>query len=198
MDMNRFGYLIVICLAACGGGTSASDAGGTDGGGADSGNTGNTGGGPSFGQSFLSGVSLTECNDTGDTGNDITIDFSAADYTVVSLASVNCAPCIEETKVLAAEIITPFASKNVAVYQTLTTFGGASANATECMTWSGMHPLEGRVQMRDPDGDLMTYWPTGALPSTLIVDSNGMIVYHEIGATNGIDGLKNKLNELTE
>lgn len=173
--LSRIVLLISVALVGCGDDTTGDSDGGA---GSEVGDT-------------LQPFTLSKCD-----GTPYTFSASAATYTVISLAAGWCQPCTQESQLLEERVTDAYADRGVVVVQALTQKADFSdPDGAFCSEWASTYGLS-NIEVIDPDGELNTLWPTMALPSTTIVDSNGVIVFREIGATDGITSLTAKLDEL--
>lgn len=119
-------------------------------------------------------------------------------FTVVSIAALWCVPCQEESRQLAARVSTPYASRGVRLLQIIVDGNppGSSFTPAQCQQWVDTYGLV-NVELIDPGGHLTNgRFPSGALPSTLIVDDTGRIRYREDGATPNLATLTAALDSL--
>lgn len=197
-----------ISLAAmgCGGGTPAgddaavvdNDAGG--GGGNDAGsaalcaNVPTSGFGASEGRK-LENFTLPQCNN-----EDYSLygeDFCDPSHTltVISIAAEWCGPCQLESSMITEYISRPYASRGVRVMQIIiqdADYGPPDLNL--CNRWVSRFNLTDNIEMIDPNGMTSGAFPSGSLPSTLIIDETGTIIYREDGASDGLVTLRAELD----
>jgi hypothetical protein len=124
-------------------------------------------------------------------------DFCDASYTVVSIAAGWCGPCIMESMVLESAINEIYGPQGVRVLQIITqTEDYLPPDDAYCSGWVSNYGLS-NVELTDPAQITGVYFPGNALPATLIVDSNGVIVFREYGYSGSMLGsLAAQLDEL--
>lgn len=108
-----------------------------------------------------------------------------AKLTVISIAAGWCGPCIAESQVLEREINQMFDPADVHVVQVITQ--DADFNPPPdgyCSQWVERFGLS-NTQLVDPAQLLSPFFPDGALPSTIIVDNEGLIVERITGIESG-------------
>jgi hypothetical protein len=117
-------------------------------------------------------------------------DFCAANLTVVSIAAGWCPPCIAESRQLTERIVRAYEGRGVRVIQILVqtdTYG--PPDLAYCDAWVDEFGLE-NVELIDPAQWTQPFFPDNALPSTIIVDNQGVIRFRENGATDGLTSLQ--------
>ncbi len=126
-------------------------------------------------------------------------------FTVISIAAGWCHPCQMESSQLTDAIVNVYGPRGVRVIQIVVQDanyqppGGAFCNA-----WASMYNLTvspnasgvGNYELMDPGQITNQYFPDNALPSTLIIDSQGIIRFHEDGASTGLASLTTELDAL--
>ncbi len=209
---KRIGFVAALLLAACGGSapTTGTDAGVTlpDSGAADDTGTGVTCAnhipnpdtnpadapyGTSNGRSFRD-FTLSDCDGT-------SYSFYGPEYceashrlTVVSIAAGWCGPCMAESSQLADRVVNVYASRGVRVVQILVQDAGHNRpDSADCHAWVDTFGII-NAELLDPDQVTNRYFPDGSLPSTLIIDNNGVILWHENGAVDGLTTLTDALD----
>jgi hypothetical protein len=153
----------------------------------------------SFGTSvgtYFDDVTIPRCDGTPYTFyND---DFCADSHrlTVVSIAALWCVPCQEESAQMTDRITNAYADQGVRVIQIIVdgTPIGSTFTPTQCQQWVDAYGLVNVELMDVVDGVAGTIigerFPSGSLPSTLLVDARGRIVYREDGAAPGLNTLR--------
>ena len=140
----------------------------------------------------MDGFTLQDCS-----GTDYSFyneGFCENELTVVNIAAGWCPPCIAESEQLEAEINDFYAGQGVRVIQILTQTADYSApDLAYCSGWVERFGLS-NVQLIDPAQLTGIFFPDNALPSTLIVDSAGVIRFRENGATDGLTSLKSAID----
>lgn len=207
---KRIGFVAALLLAACGGSPPAgNDAGVTlpDSGATDTGpvttcanhipdpdtNPSDAPYGTSNGRSFRD-FTLNDCD-----GNPY--QFYGDEYcdpshrlTVVSIAAGWCGPCMAESAQLADRVVNVYESQGVRVVQIMVQDAGHDRpDSADCHAWVDTFNII-NVELLDPDQITNRYFPDGSLPSTLIIDNNGTILWHENGAVDGLTTLTDALD----
>lgn len=123
-------------------------------------------------------------------------DFCAARFTVISIAAGWCMPCRYEASALTATVTEPYRDRGVRVIQVLVQDDEyRAADGAFCDGWVSMYGLT-NIELTDADGTTQIYFPGGSLPSTIIVDSTGTIVWRENGVAMWLGTLTAKLDML--
>lgn len=142
----------------------------------------------------LSGFTLQDCS-----GADYTFyneDFCDAEVTVISIGAGWCPPCIAESEQLEAEINDFYEGQGVRVIQILIQTADYSAPDTAyCQEWVDRFGLS-NIELIDPAQLTGIFFPDNSLPSTIIVDHEGVIRFRENGASDGLISLKSAINEV--
>ncbi len=139
---------------------------------------------------------LTQCD--GSDYDFVNEEFCSSDHklTLISIAAGWCGPCIEESRVLESNITQRFADDGVRVIQVIIQDQNFAAPTTDyCQTWVDRFGLT-NVELIDPAQITNVFFPDGSLPSSIIVDRNGIIRYRENGATDQLVSLVTKIEEL--
>lgn len=118
-------------------------------------------------------------------------------FTVISIGAGWCRPCIIESEQFEAEINERYDDADVRLIQILVQDEEFNAPTEEfCNQWVARFGLT-NDQLIDPAQLSNIYFPSGALPSTIIVDNaTGTIVFREVGAEEGLLSLRNELDAL--
>jgi hypothetical protein len=117
-------------------------------------------------------------------------------FTVISIGAGWCPPCIVESRELTARVTEAYRDQGVRVIQILIQDADYRQPTLEyCAGWVDRFGLT-NVELIDPEQITQIYFPGNSLPSTIIVDSEGVIRFRENGATEGLVSLTNKLDEL--
>lgn len=123
-------------------------------------------------------------------------DYCMSRLTVISIAAGWCPPCIRESMLLTETITEPYREAGVRVIQILVQKADYTApDYAFCNDWVSRYGLT-NIELLDPIGVTAHYFPGNSLPSTIIVDDEGIIRFRENGATEGLVSLKAKLDEL--
>lgn len=122
-------------------------------------------------------------------------EFCTARFTVLGIAAGWCMPCIYETGMLPA-LQAEYEPQGVRLIQVMYQDESYRAASNEyCQAWVDRFGLT-NIELNDPAQATQIYFPDGALPSTVIVDSTGTIVYRENGASSNLSSLRTKLDML--
>ena len=118
--------------------------------------------------------------------------------TLVSIAAVWCVPCQTESAQLTDVITEPFRDRGVRVIQVIVDgpVRGGGAVISDCTGWVSTYGLT-NVELFDNGGAVTgVYFPSGSLPSTIIVDEEGIIRFYEDGVSVGLSTLTATLEAL--
>jgi len=122
--------------------------------------------------------------------------FCDASLTVISIAAGWCPPCIRESMELTERVTEAYRDQGVRVIQILTQDQDYNAPTHEyCQAWVDRFGLT-NVELIDPYQITQIYFPDNSLPSTIIVDDEGIIRFRENGASEGLVSLTAELDEL--
>ena len=122
-------------------------------------------------------------------------DFCSAKLTVFGIAAGWCGPCMQESMQLHRIISQGFAGR-VRLIQTLIQDPNYRApNSAFCNQWKTTYGLT-NTELMDPSQLTNIYFPDGSLPSTVIVDGDGIIQYRENGVSENLQDIVDKLNQL--
>lgn len=122
--------------------------------------------------------------------------FCDATFTVLTIAAGWCAPCHAEAALIEANIAQAYADRGVRVVQVMIQDPGpAPPTAAYCQEWVERYGLT-FPELIDPMQITQVYFPDGALPATMIIDSNGVIVHHEVGVSNELETITATLDRL--
>jgi len=144
----------------------------------------------------LEPFSLQQCDGTNyDFVNE---EFCESSLTVISIAAGWCAPCIQESMQLTEQITERYREDGVRVIQILVQREDFSEPTLSfCNQWVTRFGLT-NVELIDPTQITNIYFPDNALPSTIIVDSEGTIRFRENGASDGLITLRARIEQLLE
>lgn len=150
---------------------------------------------------LFEGFTLPECDGTSYTFYD---DANCpADYTmtVVSIAAIWCVPCQMESAQLTDRVTTAYASEGVRVVQIIVdgSTRGSMFTPAQCQQWVDTYGLVNTELMDQGGAETAEFFttPTGvSLPSTMIVDRDGVIRFFEQGATMGLVTLTGAIDSL--
>lgn len=126
-------------------------------------------------------------------------------FTIVSIAAGWCQPCQYESSQFRQQIVDVYGPQGVRLIQILVQDpSGNAPNGAFCHQWVDTYGLSvrpdasgvGNYELMDLDGRISALFPSNALPSTIIVDSDGVIVYHEDGTNEALDSLRQELDLL--
>jgi hypothetical protein len=122
--------------------------------------------------------------------------YCETSFTVLTMAAGWCVPCQMEARMIQSLIADAYADRGVRVVQALTQDASFQPPSTTfCQQWVDTYDLRFPVVM-DPSQVTSQYFPMGALPATLIVDSRGVIRHREYGVSNGLMTIRTALDEL--
>jgi hypothetical protein len=123
-------------------------------------------------------------------------EFCDSTFTVISIAAGWCNPCRYESSQLTAQVTEAYRDRGVRVIQVLVQDEDyMSADQAYCEAWVSMYGLT-NTELLDPFNATGIDFPDGSLPSTIIVDRQGIIRFRENGATEGLVSLRAKLDML--
>lgn len=143
----------------------------------------------------LANFTLPQCDDTPYSFYDDTFCAPEHTLTVLSIAAEWCGPCQVESSMLTDRISRPYADRGVRVIQIIVqnaSYGPPDAGL--CSRWVSRFNLTDNVEVYDPSGMTAAAFPTGALPSTLIIDETGTIIYREDGVSDGLVTIRAELD----
>ncbi len=128
-------------------------------------------------------------------------DFCDPDHTltVINIAAEWCAPCIEESRQLTDLVVRPYAPRGVRVIQIIiqnADYGPPDLDL--CNRWVARFNLTENIEVIDPAGVTAGAFPSGLLPSTVILDETGTIIHREDGAAPGLVTLRAELDAALE
>lgn len=122
--------------------------------------------------------------------------YCEARFTVVSIAAGWCNPCQMEASVMEEALVEAYADQGVRVAVALIQDPDYGApDGAFCQQWVDTYGLTNPVMM-DANQVTNIYFPMGALPATLIVDSQGVIRFREYGYTGGLETVRAALENL--
>lgn len=143
----------------------------------------------------LENFTLPQCNN-----EDYTLyneDFCSADHTltVISIAAEWCVPCQQESRVLTEQVVRPYRDRGVRVIQVIiqnASYGPPDLDL--CNRWVDTYNLHENIEVIDPSGVVAPAFPSGSLPSTLLLDETGTILLREDGYSEGLVTLRAELD----
>ncbi len=163
---------------------------------------------PDFGTlrgSSFQGFTLNRCDGT-------PFDFYGESYcspehtfTVISIAAGWCHPCQVESDLLTSNVVNVYGPLGVRVVQILVQDeNGNPPDAAFCDFWTTAHGLTvapnaagvGNYELLDPAQITNRFFPDNALPSTIIIDSDGVIRFWEDGASESLASMTAELDRL--
>ncbi len=122
--------------------------------------------------------------------------FCDSQLTVISIAAGWCTPCLRESDEMEERVNAVYGPRGVRVVQVIIADDQyVPATPQLCNQWVERYGLSNPVVI-DPDGALVALYPTMTLPSTTIVDDQGIVRFAEIGALDGLTSLTAKLDDL--
>lgn len=124
--------------------------------------------------------------------------FCDATFTIVTMAAGWCGPCRLEAEQMKERLVDAFADQGVRVIVAVIQNNDYEVpDAAFCQSWATQYDLTNPVLL-DPDQETQIYFPAGALPATLIVDSRGVIVHREYGVSTGLETTRAALQRLLD
>ncbi len=122
--------------------------------------------------------------------------YCESSFTVVTMAAGWCGPCRVEAELLQEQIVEAYAAQGVRVIVAVIQDNNYNApDASFCSGWKTQYGLTNPVLL-DPVQETQIYFPRGALPASLIVDSQGVIVHREYGVSQELRTLRDRLDQL--
>ena len=116
--------------------------------------------------------------------------------TVVSIAAGWCGPCRQEAMLMQNYLVNGYADQDVRVVVAIIQDNNYEApTPTFCQGWVDQYGLTNPV-LYDTAQETQIYFPMGALPATLIVDSEGVIRHREYGVSNNLETVRAALDDL--
>lgn len=125
-------------------------------------------------------------------------EFCASKLTVLSIAAGWCQPCMVESAMLTERVTNAYRDRGVRVLQVLIqnpAYG--PPDRAFCEKWVADYNLV-NVELMDVDGVIAPQFPSGSLPSTVIIDATGTIRHKEDGVSEGLDTLRAEIERLLE
>lgn len=124
------------------------------------------------------------------------IGFCDASFSVVSIAAGWCGPCRAEAELMQSFLVDEYAEHDVRVIVAVIQDNDfARPSSAFCEGWVAQYGLTNPVLL-DPDQETQIYFPMGALPATLIVDSEGVIRHREYGVSTNLETVRAALDDL--
>ncbi len=122
--------------------------------------------------------------------------YCESSFTVVTMAAGWCGPCRIEAELLQEQIVEAYAAQGVRVIVAVIQDNDFNVpDAAFCNGWKTQYGLTNPVLL-DPVQETQIYFPRGALPASLIVDSEGVIVHREYGVSQELRTLRARLDQL--
>lgn len=143
----------------------------------------------------LEGFTLPQCNNEDYSLYNADFCDPSHTLTVISIAAEWCGPCQEESRVLTDLISRPYADRGVRVIQIIiqdADYGPPDLDL--CNRWVARFNLTDNIEVIDPTGVTSGAFPSGSLPSTVILDETGTIIHREDGAAPGLVTLRAELD----
>lgn len=122
--------------------------------------------------------------------------FCDSTFTVVSIAAGWCGPCRMEATLMQSFLVDAYADQGVRVVVAVIQDNDyREPDADFCQGWVTQYGLTNPV-LYDRAQETQIYFPAGALPATLIVDSEGVIRHREYGVSNNLETVRAALDRL--
>lgn len=151
--------------------------------------------GTSVGKNFLP-FTLPRCDDTPFEFYGEEEGFCDSTYTVVTMAAGWCQPCRIEARDTQRLLVEAYADRGVRIVVAIIQDNDYGAPDAEfCQGWVDEYGLTNPV-VYDVEQETGIYFPAGALPANLIVDSQGKIVHREYGVSESLATIRAKLDQL--
>jgi thiol-disulfide isomerase/thioredoxin len=151
--------------------------------------------GTSQGSNFLP-LTLPSCDGTPYEFYGADEGFCEARFTVLSMAAGWCGPCRAEATLMQDLLVDAYADQGVRVIVAIIEDnGGLPADGAFCEGWVDQYSLTNPV-LYDRLAETQIYFPAGALPATVIVDSQGVIRHREYGVSAGLETVRAALDRL--
>ena len=124
-------------------------------------------------------------------------NWSESPLTVVILSAVWCVPCQREAAVIEAQLVQPYADRNVRVVTVLVQNSDRTAiTANQCTNnWQLRYRLEHPVLM-DPQQSLAPFYPGLAFPGNIIIDRQGRIRFRQYGTEMSLASIRAAVDEV--
>ncbi len=122
--------------------------------------------------------------------------YCETSFTVVTMAAGWCGPCRLEAELLQEQVVEAYADRGVRVIVAIIQDNNYGLpDAAFCQGWVDQYELTNPVLL-DPLQETQIYFPGGALPASLIVNSEGVIMHREYGVSENLATLRARLDEL--
>lgn len=120
--------------------------------------------------------------------------YCDASLTVFSMAAGWCEPCRVEAELMQELLVDEYADAGVRVVVAIIQDNAYQPPSLDfCAEWAEQYGLTNPILV-DPVQESGIYFPGGALPATLIVDSEGTIVFREYGAAEQLTTLRAEID----
>ena len=151
--------------------------------------------GTSEGSNFLP-LTLDRCDGTPYEFYGQSEGYCDTSFTVISIGAGWCGPCRREAALMQEFLVDRYAEHNVRVIVALIQDDDYMAPTHGfCEGWQTQYGLTNPILI-DPTQLTQVYFPAGALPATLIVDSRGVIVHREYGVSTDLETVRAELDNL--
>jgi thiol-disulfide isomerase/thioredoxin len=151
--------------------------------------------GTSVGSHFLP-FTLAQCDGTPFEFYGEDEGFCDARFTVLTMAAGWCNPCRIEAAQMQDRLVEAYADQGVRVVVAVIQDNDYRVpDAAFCQSWVDQYDLTNPVVL-DPLQETQIYFPAGALPATVIVDSRGVIRHREYGVSTGLETIRSALDAL--
>jgi hypothetical protein len=148
--------------------------------------------------SLFEGFTLPTCDGTPYAFYDDANCPSNYTMTVVSIAAIWCVPCQQESAQLTDRVTNAYAADGVRVVQIIVDGAtrGSPFTPAQCEQWVSTYGLVNPELMDQGGAETNEFFPDGSLPSTIIVDRDGVIRFYENGASMGLVTLTGAIESL--
>lgn len=122
-------------------------------------------------------------------------DYCSSEISVVTIAAGWCQPCREEARDLQALVNEAYAACGVRVMQVMVQDNNSNEPSLRfCQEWQEQYGLT-NIMLRDQGNMINSLFPSGALPSTMVVSGAGLVTYRFDGSNTRLCTLRGAIEQ---